>query len=33
VGADEKLTAFVQLAWPIRLDAKRETQIVFLEEN
>jgi hypothetical protein len=33
VRADEKLIAFVELAWPIRLDAKSDTQIVFPEES
>ena len=33
VRADEKVTAFLELTWPIRLDAKGGTQIVFLEES
>jgi hypothetical protein len=33
VRADEKLIAFVELAWPIRHDAKGDTQIVFSEES
>ena len=33
VRADEILIALVELAWPIRLDAKGDTQIVFSEEN
>jgi hypothetical protein len=33
VRADEKLIAFLELAWPIRLDAKGDTQIVFPEES
>jgi hypothetical protein len=27
------LTAFLEFAWPIRLDAKGDTQIVFAEES
>jgi hypothetical protein len=33
VLADEILIAFLGLAWPIRLDAKGDTQIVFPEES
>ena len=33
VRADEKLIAFLELAWPIRLDVKGDSQIVFLEES
>jgi hypothetical protein len=33
VRADEELTAFLELAWPIQLDAKGDTQIVFAEAS
>jgi hypothetical protein len=33
VRADEILIAFVEVAWPIRLDAKGDTQIVFSEQS